>query len=78
MNAASTIQRREVHPTALDRVALSVGNALVAWGERKSEARVVTIADREEHALRVAAAHEAQTALTLRDAGANYPLYRIF
>ena len=78
MNAASTIQRREVQPTALDRVALSVGNALVTWGERKSAARVVTLADRGEHALRVAAAREAEVAHTMRDAGANYPLYRIF
>jgi hypothetical protein len=78
MNAASTIQRRDVQPTVLDRAALTVGNALIAWGERKSEARVVTIADREEHALRMAAAHEAETALSLRGAGANYPLYRLF
>lgn len=36
MNAAGTITRREAQAAPLDRLALAIGNALVAWGHRRN------------------------------------------
>ena len=77
MNAVGTIGRSESQSSALDRAALAVGTALVAWSTRRA-ARALEPVDAEQLMLRRAAEREAQAVLAQRDAGANYPLYRMF
>jgi len=77
MNAVGTMGRSESHSGALDKAALAVGSALVAWSQRRS-ARAVEPVDIEELMIRRAAEREARAVLAERHAGANYPLYRMF
>jgi hypothetical protein len=82
MNAASTLngastRRSEPQSGALDKAALAVGSALVAWSRRRS-ARMVEPVNIEELMIQRAAEREAQAVLAERHAGANYQLYRMF
>ena len=77
MKAVGTIGRSQSQSSALDRAALAVGTALVAWSTRRA-ARALEPVDTEQLMLRRAAEREAQAVLAQRDAGANYPLYRMF
>lgn len=82
MNAVGTRSfgaagRSESQSGALDRVALAVGSALVAWSERRS-ARALAPVNIEELMISRAAALERQRVLSERHAGANYQLYRMF
>ena len=77
MNAIGTMGRGEPRSGTLDRAALAIGSALVAWSQRRS-ARAVEPVDIEELMIRRAAEREARAVLAERHAGANYPLYRMF
>ena len=77
MNAVGTMGRSESQSSALDRAALVIGSALVAWSERRS-ARASEPVDVEQLMVQRAADREAQAVLAQRHAGANYQLYRMF
>ena len=77
MNAVGTIGRSESQAAPLEKVALAVGSALVAWSQRRS-ARAVEPVNIEELMVRREAEREAQAVLAQRHAGANYQLYRMF
>ena len=77
MNAVGTIGRSESQAAPLEKAALAVGSALVAWSQRRS-ARAVEPVDIDELMVRRAAEREAQAVLAQRHAGANYQLYRMF
>jgi hypothetical protein len=77
MNAVGTIGRSESQAAPLEKAAMAVGSALVAWGQRRS-ARALEPVDPEELMVRRAAEREAQAVLAERHAGANYQLYRMF
>ena len=81
MNAASTMGRSESQSGALDsvidRAALAVGSALVAWSQRRA-ARAIEPVNIDELMIRRAAEAQAATVLAERHAGANYQLYRMF
>lgn len=57
-------------PGALDGLALAIGTALVAWGERRRERRA-TPPDRETVMLRIAAQREVQLIEARRELGAS-------
>jgi len=69
--------RSESQSSALDRAALAIGSALVAWSERRST-RASEPLDVEQLMVQRAADREAQAVLAQRHAGANYQLYRMF
>ena len=77
MNAVGTIGRSESQAAPLEKAALAVGSALVAWSQRRS-ARAVEPLNIEELMVRREAEREAQAVLAQRHAGANYQLYRMF
>jgi hypothetical protein len=77
MNAVGTIGRSESQAAPLEKAAMAVGSALVAWGQRRS-ARAAEPVDPEELMVRRAVEREAQAVLAERHAGANYQLYRMF
>ena len=77
MNAVGTIGRSESQAAPLEKAALAVGSALVAWSQRRS-ARATEAIDIEELMVRRAAERDAEAVLAQRHAGANYPLYRMF
>jgi len=77
MNAVGTMGRTESRSGVLDKAALAVGSALVAWSTRRS-ARTLAPVDLEQLMIRRQAQAEAQAVIAQRDAGANYPLYRMF
>jgi len=77
MNAVGTIGRSESQAAPLEKAALAVGSALVAWSQRRS-ARAVEPVNIEELMVRREAEREAQAVLAQRHAGANYQLYRMF
>ena len=68
MNAAGTITRREAQPAAIDRLALAIGTALVAWSHRRNNRPQIT---HEEQYLRERHRHEMERISTSRDLGAN-------
>jgi hypothetical protein len=76
MNAVGTIGRSESQAAPLEKAALAVGSALVAWSQRRS-ARAVEPVDIDQLMVRRAAEREAQAVLAQRHAGANYQLYRM-
>ena len=82
MNAVGTIRRSESQAAPLEKAAMAVGSALVAWSQRRSARAIepINIApiNTEELMIRRAAEQEAQAILAQRHAGANYPLYRMF
>ncbi len=69
--------RSESRSGALDKAALALGSALVAWSQRRS-ARAARPVDYDELMIRRAAELEAQTLMAERHAGANWPLYRMY
>jgi hypothetical protein len=73
MNAASTITRREAQPTALDRLALAIGTALVAWSLRREIRPQIS---HEQQYLRELNRREVEHITAARDLGANQ-LYRL-
>ena len=77
MNAVGTIGRSESQAAPLEKAALAVGSALVAWSQRRS-VRAVEPVNIEELMVRREAEREAQAVLAQRHAGANYQLYRMF
>jgi len=77
MNAVGTIGRGESQSSALDRAALAIGSALVAWSERRSALALEPV-DTEQLVVRRAAEREAEALLAQRHAGADYRLYRMF
>ena len=77
MNAVGTMGRSESQATPLDKAALAVGSALVAWSQRRS-ARAAEPVDFEELMIRRASEQEAQRLMAERHAGANFPLYRMY
>jgi hypothetical protein len=77
MNAVGTMGRSEPRTGTLDKAALAVGTALVAWSRRRS-ARALAPVNLEDLMIRRAAEAEAQRVLAERHAGANYPLYRLY
>lgn len=77
MNAVGTIGRSESQAAPLEKAALAVGSALVAWSQRRS-ARAIEPVDIEELIVRREAERQAQAVLAQRHAGANYQLYRMF
>ena len=77
MNAASTMGRSESQSGALDKAALAVGSALVAWSQRRA-ARAIEPVNIEELMIRRAAEAQAQAVLAERHTGSNYQLYRMF
>ena len=77
MNAVGTMGRSASRSGALDKAALAIGTALVAWSQRRSE-RALAPVNIEELTIRRAAEAEARRVLAERHAGANYPLYRLY
>ena len=77
MNAVGTIGRSESQAAPLEKAALAIGSALVAWSQRRS-ARAVAPVNVEELMVRREAELQAQAVLAQRHAGANYQLYRMF
>jgi hypothetical protein len=69
--------RSESHSAPLDRAALAIGSALVAWSERRS-ARTPQPVDFDEAMIRRAAQQQADRLMSERYAGADYPLWRMF
>jgi len=76
MNAIGTMGRGEPRSGTLDRAALAVGSALVAWSQRRA-ARAVAPVNTEELMIRRAAEAEVRLVLAERHAGANHQLYRL-
>ncbi|GAB3606067.1 hypothetical protein GCM10027413_14760 [Conyzicola nivalis] len=77
MNAVGTMGRSESQAAPLEKAALAIGSALVAWSERRS-ARAAEPVDFDELMIRRAAEQDAERLLSERHAGANLPLFRIF
>jgi hypothetical protein len=77
MNAVGTMGRGESHSAPLDRAALAVGSALVAWSQRRS-ARAAQPVDFDELMIRRAAEEEARRLMSERHAAANLPLFRVY
>jgi hypothetical protein len=73
MNAASTMShwesvRHESQPNRLDRLALTVGNALVSWSGRRQRRAPVS---HETQQLRMQAQREVEQLMARRDLGAS-------
>jgi hypothetical protein len=73
MNAASTLShwesvRHDSQPGRLDRLALTVGTALVSWGERRQRRTPVS---HETQQLRMQAQREVEQISARRDLGAS-------
>jgi len=69
--------RSESQAAPLDKAAMAIGSALVAWSQRRS-ARAAAPVDIEQVMIRRAAEQEAQQIFAERHAGSNYQLYRLF